>query len=176
MATDRNDPINRQRLPTEVKTKLYVGNLIASRNREFIESSKISHILTVANDIDPEYPSNCKYKCVDVDDWHEEDLSKYFIDCFEFIDQGMQNGGVLVHCRAGISRSPTIVIGYLMWKEGMSLAEAYGLVKEKRPIILPNRGFFAQLSQLEQELNLARGVPLLAPVTTTSLPTAVSAT
>jgi len=140
----------------------------------------------------------CKYKIVNVDDWHEEDLSKYFIDCFEFIDQGMQNGGVLVHwygqvvlrpnylkythstplpsSRAGISRSPTVVIGYLMWKEGLSLAEAYSLVKEKRPSTLPNQGFLAQLSQLEQQLNQARGVPSLAPVQNpSSLPAAVSA-
>jgi len=177
MSFDSLDPLTRQRIPTAVKPKLYFGSYTASRNFDFIENQKISHILTVANDIDPEYPSNCKYKIVDVDDWHEEDLSKYFIDCFEFIDQGMQGGGVLVHDLAGISRSPTVVIGYLMWKEGLSLAEAYSLVKEKRPTIFPNQGFFAQLSQLEQQLNLARGVPSLAPVSIpAALPTTVSAT
>jgi predicted protein tyrosine phosphatase len=111
----------------------------------------------VANDIDPEYPSNCKYKIVNIDDWHEEDLSQHFHECFSFIEDGMQNGGcVLVHCLAGISRSPAIVIGYLMYKDGLTLDEAYNIVKEKRPLIGPNSGFLDQLTQLEIELRERR--------------------
>lgn len=125
----------------------------SSRNFDFISDHKITHILTVANDIDPEYPSNCKYKIVNIDDWHEEDLSQHFHDCFAFIDDGVKAGGsVLVHCLAGISRSPAIVIGYLMYKDGLSLDQAYNVVKDKRPLIGPNSGFLDQLTQLETEL------------------------
>lgn len=93
---------------------------------------------------------------MNIDDWHEEDLGKYFFECFQFIEEGLKSGGVLVHCMAGISRGPAIVIGYLMYKHLMTLNEAYELVKEKRPLIKPNKGFLEQLQELEKKLFYSR--------------------
>ncbi|TMS04949.1 Dual specificity protein phosphatase 19 [Larimichthys crocea] len=56
-----------------------------------------------------------------------------------------QDGAVLVHCNAGVSRSSSIVIGYLMLKEGLSFDDAYSQVKLARPSIRPNPGFYQQL-------------------------------
>lgn len=59
---------------------------------------------------------------------------------------------VLVHCYAGVSRSPALVIAYLMATKGWGLEEAYDFVKERRRIIKPNRSFINQLEQWEIEL------------------------
>lgn len=56
---------------------------------------------------------------------------------------------VLVHCQGGVSRSPTVVISFLMHLKKLSLTEAYQFVKEKRPCIAPNLNFMGQLLQLE---------------------------
>ena len=40
---------------------------------------------------------------------------------------------VYVHCTAGISRAPAVVIGYLAWHQGMGLKEAINRVKSLRP-------------------------------------------
>lgn len=56
-----------------------------------------------------------------------------------------QKGVVLVHCNAGVSRSSSIAIGYLMQREGLSFEDAYSQVKVARPSIHPNRGFYQQL-------------------------------
>lgn len=56
-----------------------------------------------------------------------------------------QEGVVLVHCNAGVSRSSSIAIGYLMWREELSFEDAYSQVKMARPSIHPNRGFHQQL-------------------------------
>ena len=47
---------------------------------------------------------------------------------------------VLVHCAAGISRSPTVAAAYLMNKYRWGAAEALALVKTARPVIDPNGG------------------------------------
>ena len=46
---------------------------------------------------------------------------------------------------AGVSRSASIVIGFLMEHRGMSFTEAFDWVKTKRPKIQPNQGFLKQL-------------------------------
>ncbi|KAF6744671.1 protein-tyrosine phosphatase-like protein [Ephemerocybe angulata] len=67
-------------------------------------------------------------------------------------DGGTGRTRILVHCSAGVSRSPTIVVGYLMKQRGMTLREALGCVLSVRPQVLPNPGFLAQLKTLEVEL------------------------
>lgn len=61
-------------------------------------------------------------------------------------------GRILVHCSAGVSRSPTIVVAYLMKHRNMSLRTALGHVVRIRPQVSPNPGFIEQLKDMEMEL------------------------
>jgi protein-tyrosine phosphatase len=60
------------------------------------------------------------------------------------------NGRVLVHCQAGVSRSPTITIAYIMALLGKSSNDAFEFVKNKRNIVSPNLNFMGQLFEFEQ--------------------------
>lgn len=96
------------------------------------------------------------------DTWHQ-DISAHFEGAFRFISQALATGAtVLVHCRAGISRSPTIVLAYLMSQRGMTLNAAYGAVKNVRPFISPNLDFMGQLVQFEQALKLESKAPAVS--------------
>lgn len=53
---------------------------------------------------------------------------------------------------AGISRSVTLVIAYLMQHYGLTMQQAYQYVKEKRPAISPNLNFMGQLVEFEREV------------------------
>lgn len=61
-------------------------------------------------------------------------------------------GRVLVHCQAGISRSATICLAYLMMKKRVKLEEAFEFVKQRRSIISPNFSFMGQLLQFESQV------------------------
>ena len=50
-----------------------------------------------------------------MEDSHAADVSSQFQEAIDFIDCVREQGGqVLVHCKAGISRSPTICMAYLI--------------------------------------------------------------
>lgn len=71
----------------------------------------------------------------------------------KFVETCLKKTNVLIHCMMGVSRSASLVIWYLMTRGNLTLTEAYNLVKQKRPIINPNRGFVEQLKALETKLN-----------------------
>lgn len=82
---------------------------------------------------------------IKIDDHDTTNIKQYFNECNKFIDE---NDKVLVHCRAGMSRSPTIVIAYLMYKNKWGWSQAFDYVYERR-MICPNSGFIRQLKEYE---------------------------
>jgi len=64
------------------------------------------------------------------------------------------NKRVVVHCHAGISRSATAVIAYLMKTSKMTLNQAHEFVQAKRHIICPNFSFMGQLKSYQDDLEV----------------------
>lgn len=62
------------------------------------------------------------------------------------------NRNVLVHCHAGVSRSATIVIAYLMAKYNMFANEAIDFLKSKRECIQPNDRFMQNLKDFQKDI------------------------
>lgn len=63
-------------------------------------------------------------------------MEPYFLKTFDFIDKNLKRSNVLVHCVAGISRSVTLVVAYIMKKHGRSFDDVLGEVRRKRPIVI----------------------------------------
>lgn len=53
---------------------------------------------------------------LDIEDKPNSPLNKHFDETFEFIDKNLKEGNVLVHCQAGVSRSASVVIAYIIRK------------------------------------------------------------
>lgn len=83
-----------------------------------------------------------------VDDHYYDEIEIYFNDTTKFIDS--INGHVMIHCWAGISRSASIVIAYLINKHKMSYDIAFKHVQSKRSFIYPNEGFVRQLKSFAE--------------------------
>lgn len=125
----------------------------AEANTPWLQSTGITHVLQVAEGLIQTqlHSGTLTYLFKPLEDAPDEDLVVHFPRFFPFIEDAIQGGGkVLVHCVAGVSRSATVVIGYLMCKEGLSYNAAYNVVAEARPWINPNPGFVMQLRHLEK--------------------------
>ena len=56
-----------------------------------------------------------------------------------------------MHCDAGVSRSATVVISFVMKSQKLGARQAYEFVKEKRPCVAPNISFIQQLIDYEEK-------------------------
>ena len=134
----------------QITEKVYLGNEDTARDKEIMKKLNISNILICAEGCEPFYPDEYKYKILYLDDAADEDLLSWLKEGFDFIDSSKDN--VYVHCAMGISRSASVVIAYLMYKNKMSYDEAFDEVKNKRSVISPNTGFQEQLKKFEKIL------------------------
>ncbi|XP_067337068.1 dual specificity protein phosphatase 19-like isoform X3 [Channa argus] len=129
-----------------IRPFLLLASQDAVHDIDTLQRYKVSHVLNVAYGVINLFPDQLVYKTLQILDLPETDITSYLGECSTFIDQAReQNGVVLVHCNAGVSRSSSIVIGYLMMREGLSFDEAYSQVKLARPSMHPNPGFYQQL-------------------------------
>jgi len=125
----------------KIADRLYLGNLQAASDMQALKQHNITHILTVAAGIKPLFPRDFTYKVINIADTSTSSLIRHFPAAISFIKEGISKGGVLVHCFAGVSRSSSCVIAFLMQDRGLTFQEAFSFASKKRPIIFPNIGF-----------------------------------
>lgn len=82
----------------------------------------------------------------------KQGLNSFFQSYFLTDSVRNKGGRVFVHCQAGISRSATICLAYLMRTNRVKLDEAFEFVKKRRSIISPNFSFMGQLLQFESQV------------------------
>eukprot|EP00727_Mastigamoeba_balamuthi_P012339 m51a1_g7728 putative mapk phosphatase 2 (156) ;mRNA; r:157475-158257 len=132
---------------------LWLGARSASLDGSLLRSAHITHILQVADEFVPARHKGVTVKVLPADDRPAYNIRALFPAAERFIDSALQSGGnILVHCAAGYSRSPTIVIAYLMKKRCIGLCEAIAAVRRCR-CVSPNCGFMSQLLAWEHELD-----------------------
>lgn len=134
--------------------RLYVGSkqAAAAPLTEF-QSLGIVAVVNVTLTVRCVHRPTLLYHQVPVADMATTDLLRHFEATSRFIHTAMeQNKGVLVHCNAGLSRSATIAMAYLLWCGAIKTRnEAYVHVKRRRVAIYPNDGFWYQLWIWEQQ-------------------------
>ena len=140
-------------IPEEIIPHVYIGTVGSATNLKQLEKNKISHIVCCASVVKSFFPDKFKYLNLDILDSDKADIKQHFEKSNEFIDKAIKNNGnVLVHCHAGMSRSSTILIAYLIKSQKMKYDEALKLLKSKREKVNPNIGFAEQLKAYEKEI------------------------
>jgi len=138
---------------TEILPHIFVGNILDAQNLDRLNKNGITHIVNSTPDLPFFWEKKYNYLRIDVLDLPSQNIRKHFDKAFQFIDDALhiKNNNVLVHCSAGISRSPTIVLAYMIKKYNMKLDEAFNEMRQKRQIIDPNISFILQLRDWENK-------------------------
>lgn len=124
----------------QVIDMLFIGSARSAEN-DSLSFHNFDAIINTSSEINvPETVK--KFIKINIDDSNKVFVCDNFNEINSFINA---NKKVLIHCAAGISRSVTFVIAYLICMHKFSLVEAIKYLKSKRSIILPNDGFLVQL-------------------------------
>lgn len=137
----------------QIIPNLYLGGIQAGWNPFILEAYNIQAVLQILPTEPPSTVEHIDRLVVPIEDDSGENIKYIFNQSFYWIESQLNaNRKVLVHCFAGVSRSATIVIAYLMRKFSWEYEKALEYVQEKRKCIDPNIGFLQQLQQYEIEL------------------------
>ena len=140
-----------------ITRNIFLSDIYIAQNRDILLSNNIHYVINMANN--PTYikftEDDITYMDIKIDDSNRENISMYFEPTYNFIENGLSHGSnVLVHCQAGISRSATIVIAYIMMKYNASYEAAIEFVRSKRNFIGPNIAFIQSLINLQKSINV----------------------
>ncbi|XP_029009104.1 dual specificity protein phosphatase 8 isoform X2 [Betta splendens] len=146
--------------PTRILPHLYLGSQKDVLNKDLMAQNGITYVLNASNTCPkPDFISENHFMRIPVNDNYCEKLLPWLDKTNEFIDKAkVSNCRVIVHCLAGISRSATIAIAYIMKTMGLSSDDAYRFVKDRRPSISPNFNFLGQLLEFEKGLRLLQAL------------------
>lgn len=136
--------------PAEIIPFLYLGNERDSADITMLRKLGVTKVLNVSRNCANHFPEYFEYLHVPVEDRVYADISQHFGKALQFIEHARGEGcSILVHCRAGISRSATVIMAYLIQYYGKSMEEAFDFIKLKHPCISPNFNFMGQLLQFQ---------------------------
>jgi len=134
----------------KILDNLYIGDYKSSISKTYLQNKNITHILCVGKEMENFFQNNFIFMKLDVLDSEDEDILSEFEKVFNFIEEGRSEGGILVHCYGAISRSPTILIAYLIKKLLIPYEDAFNMVKAIKSDINPNEGFLRRLKAFEK--------------------------
>ncbi|XP_012690189.1 dual specificity protein phosphatase 8-like isoform X2 [Clupea harengus] len=146
--------------PTRILPHLYLGSQRDVLNKDLMAQNGITYVLNASNTCPkPDFISESHFMRIPVNDNYCEKLLPWLDKTNDFIDKAkVSNCRVIVHCLAGISRSATIAIAYIMKTMGLSSDDAYRFVKDRRPSISPNFNFLGQLLEFEKGLKVLKAL------------------
>lgn len=119
----------------KITDHLYLSSFAGATEYNVLKYN-ISCVITVCKEIPKVEVKNVESIKLDVQDKPTEALHKYFDYVADKINEVVSKKGIcLVHCVAGISRSASMILVYLMKYQRMSLREAHAYVKSRRPFV-----------------------------------------
>lgn len=143
-----DEPLNfMSECSTVIPGQLYLSGFIPANDKALLDNLAIKHVVRLGDDYDLllyETHEGIEYHTINITDSFDSRLSQELLDgAVAFIQSATTP--VLVHCRAGVSRSASIVVAFLMKVHKKSCKDALIFVKDKRRCARPNSTFLKDL-------------------------------
>jgi len=136
-----------------------ISNIHTAEDEGMLAANGITHVYSLL-----EFPSppldlssvmhklQIKHRYVRIDDCETADILAVGRKWYRQIDRDRREprARILFHCAAGQSRSASLLLYHLMRSWRMPFHRAYQILKDARPEVLPNLGFFRQLRDWDQ--------------------------
>ena len=140
----------------EILENIYIGNYKFALDYDLLLKEGITYILNCGNGLKNFYENEniFNYLYIPIYDSDSQKLDKYLDKTNKFIKEGSENGNkILIHCGAGVSRSATICLMYMIMEKKYKYSEAITLMRQKRKCVMPNMGFRKLLEQKSYEIH-----------------------
>lgn len=141
-------------LPTQILDNIYIGNLKSVDKNELLKLG-IENIVICGRGCKNSNHDGFNNLHLILDDIMTQEIIPHVEITNQFLDLN-ENKKTLIHCQAGISRSGSILIGYLMHNFKYDYDTAFQFVQNKYPRIHPNSGFEDQLRMWKKPTDLKR--------------------
>lgn len=141
------------RYPSElIHGRLYLGDWSHAEDYESLDQLNIQSVITIHNrPTDIRYGGRRRHLPIEQEDTDTHAIRDHFPEAFAFIKEASLRGhACLIHCGAGISRSATLAVAYLMHHFKWDLAKTLAYVSARRSVVRPNEGFLKALKAFER--------------------------
>jgi len=134
--------------PTKILENIYIGS-IDSVNEIELKKLGINNIIIAGKRL--KNATHTKFKNLELllEDSYEQNI----ISSIDFVHnyiKSFPSDTFLIHCYSGISRSSSILIGYLMKELNLNFEKAYDFLKNKYSKAHPNDNFIKQIKTIHQ--------------------------
>jgi protein-tyrosine phosphatase len=141
----------------EIIDGIYIGDIYSASNYNNLEKNNIKSIVCCVVGIDDLYPKYIDYLNLDLIDNCDENITRVFDVSNKFIESNIKdNKKILIHCIAGVSRSVTLLIAYLIKNYDYNPEKALEIIKKHRNIANPNENFMKQLHKYYTDIQLSK--------------------
>ena len=145
-----------------VTDQVAVGGIAISPTnwQELVQETGISAVVNLRSEYQDRFspPMPTAYLWLPVEDHNEPSCEQLLLGAV-FIETAVQNGQrVLVHCKMGIGRSPTMAAAYLI-STGLTAVQAWTFIRQTRPFIRPTAVQVEQIERFAAQLGDENGGP-----------------
>jgi protein-tyrosine phosphatase len=133
---------------TEIIPRLFLGNVKASMNENFIRNKNIQVVFNCTKNLEFSPNIAIKYRIPVDDDLTEDEIRNMELwsneIAFKIMSEYIDGKTILVHCMAGMQRSACAVAFFLIAFMRLRALDAMKMIKEKRPIAFHPRANFGR--------------------------------
>ena len=122
---------------------IYLGDSDAAADEDYLKSYNISTVVNCAEELVSNY-TDLKFMELKLFDYYLDQIFPRFEIAYKYIKRHSENN-ILIHCAAGMSRSASLVIFYIMKEKKWDYDTCLNYTRERRPVVWPNEGFEEQL-------------------------------